>query len=141
MSTLTILAPLLVMGAITFALMFGMVINRRRAVMDKKVDTNALLLRGGANPWPPHVAQFGDAYQNSLELPVLFYVIVILAFITKQADFIFVALAWLFVLCRFVQAYVHTTSNTRKYRSYAFRAGALALFAMWIYFTLRLVTA
>ena len=42
---------------------------------------------------------------------MLFYVLTILAIITRHADFVFVALAWLFVLARLVQAYVHTTSN------------------------------
>lgn len=140
MSTLAILAPLLAMAALTFVLMFGMVITRRRAVMDKKVDPMDLLVRG-KNPWPPQVAQFGDAYQNSLELPILFYALMILAFVTKQADVIFIALAWAFVFCRAAQAYVHTTSNMRKYRSWAFRAGAIVLFAIWILFTARLVSA
>ena len=141
MSTFTILAPLLAMAAITFVLMFGMVITRRRAVMDKKTDPKDLLVRGGGNPWPPQAAQFSDAYQNSLELPVLFYVVVVLAFVTRQADFIFVVFAWLFVLFRIVQAYIHATSNTRKYRSLAFRAGALTLMLMWVWFALRLATA
>ena len=141
MSTLAILAPLLAMAALTFILMFGMVLTRRRAVLDKKVKPKDLLIRGGNNPWPPQAAQFGDAYQNSLELPILFYAVVMLAFITRQADIIFVALAWIFVLCRLVQAYVHTTSNVRKYRSLAFRAGALVLFALWILFTVRLAIA
>ena len=141
MSTLAILAPLLAQAAITFALMLGMVLTRRRAVMDKKVKPKDLLIRGGNNPWPPQAAQFSDAYQNSLELPILFYAVVILAFVTRQADIIFVTLAWVFVLCRATQAYVHTTSNTRKYRSWAYRAGALTLFAMWILFTARLVSA
>jgi hypothetical protein len=141
MSTLAILAPLLAMAAITFVLMFGMVLTRRRAVMDKKTDPKDLLVRGGKNPWPPQAAQFGDAYSNSFELPAVFYALVIVAFITKQADTIFVALSWAFVLCRAVQAYVHTTSNTRKYRSYAFRAGALVLFAVFLLLTFRLATA
>lgn len=141
MSTLTILAPLLVMAAITFVLMFGMVITRRRAVMDKQVDPKDLLVRGGKNPWPAKPAQFSDAYSNSLELPLLFYAVVILAFITRQADFIFVLLAWLFVFCRAAQAYIHTTSNARKYRSYAFRAGALTLVVMWVWFAIRLIAA
>ncbi len=138
MTPLFALAPLLAMAAITFVLMFGMVITRRRAVMDKKTDPKDLLLRGGKNPWPPQAAQFSDAYQNSLELPILFYAVFILAIVMRQTDFVFVALAWLFVLCRAVQAYVHTTSNTRKYRSYAFRGGALVLLAMWILFAVRL---
>ncbi len=141
MSTLTILAPLLAMAAITFFLMFGMVVTRGRAVMDRQVDPNDLLIRGGKNPWPAKPAQFSDAYSNSLELPLLFYVVVILAFIARQADFIFLILAWIFVLFRVLQAYVHTTTNTRKYRSYAFRGGALTLLVLWIWFTLRLIGA
>jgi hypothetical protein len=138
MGTLTILAPLLVQVAITFVLMFGMVITRRRAVMDKKVDPKDLLLRGGANPWPPKPAQFSDAYQNSLELPVVFYALVIVGYVSREADLVFVVLAWTFVACRVVQAYIHVTSNTRKYRSLSFRAGALALFAMFIWLTVHI---
>ncbi|MBY0531383.1 MAG: MAPEG family protein [Xanthobacteraceae bacterium] len=140
MTTLTILAPLLAMAALTFFLMFGMVLTRRRAVMDKKTNPKDLLIRGGKNPWPPQAAQFSDAYQNALELPVVFYVLVIVAFATRQADAVFVALAWAFVACRAVQAYVHTTSNTRKYRSYAFRSGALVAFAMFLLLAYRLAT-
>jgi hypothetical protein len=141
MSTFAILSPLLAMAAITFILMFGMVLTRRRAVMDKKVDPKDLLVRGGKSPWPAQVAQFGDAYQNSLELPIVFYAVVIVAFVTRQADIIFVVLAWLFVAFRAAQAYVHTTTNMRKYRSYAFRGGALTLFAIFLLLTLRLATA
>lgn len=134
------LSPLIAMAAITFVLMFGMVLTRRRAVMEKKTNPKDLLVRGGKNPWPPRAAQFSDAYQNSLELPILFYVVMFLAVIAGSIDNIFLTFAWLFVLCRAVQAYVHTTSNTRKYRSYAFRAGALVLFAMWILFSVRLIS-
>jgi hypothetical protein len=141
MSTLAILAPLLAQAAITFVLMLGMVLTRRRAVLDRKVKPKDLLLRGGDNPWPPQAAQFSDAYQNSLELPILFYAVVILAFITRQADIIFVALTWIFVLCRAAQAYVHATSNVRKYRSLAFRAGGLVLFAIWVLLAIRLAIA
>jgi hypothetical protein len=140
MSMFAFFAPLIAMAALTFALMFGMVVTRRRAVLDKKVDPKDLLIRG-TNPWPAQVAQFGDAYQNALELPILFYALMILIFVTRLADPIFIALAWAFVLCRFVQAYVHTTSNIRKYRSWAYRGGSLVLFAMWILFTARLVSA
>lgn len=132
------LAPLIAMAALTFVLMFGMVLTRRRAVMDKKTNPKDLLVRGGKNPWPPQAAQFSDAYLNSLELPILFYAVFILAIIAGSIDNIFLVLAWLFVLCRAAQAFIHTTSNTRKYRSLAFRAGALVLFAMWVLFTIQL---
>ncbi len=54
--------------------------------------------------WPPHVAQVSNAYQNQLELPVLFYVLTILAWITRQADLLFVLLAWVFVALRLLHA-------------------------------------
>jgi hypothetical protein len=133
MTTFAVLAPLFVQVFITFVLMFGMVVTRRRAVMDKKVDPKDLLLRGGGNPWPPKAAQFSDAYQNSLELPVVFYALVIVALVTKEADLVFVVLSWLFVFFRVVQAYIHTGANIRKYRSLSFRAGALTCFAMFVW--------
>lgn len=137
MTTFSVLAPLLAQIFITFVLMFGMAITRRSAVRDRQVDPKDLALRGG-NPWPRQAAQFGDAYQNALELPVVFYALVLVAFVTKEADIVFVVLSWLFVLCRVVQGYIHTTSNVRQYRSLAFRAGALVLFVMLIWLTVHI---
>jgi hypothetical protein len=141
MSNLIVLGPLLAMAAITFILMFGMVLARTRAVKEKKTNPKDLLVRGGKNPWPPQAAQFSDAYQNSLELPIVFYALSILTLMTGYANTTFVVLSWLFVLCRAVQACIHVTSNTRKYRSYAFRGGALVLFAIWAALTYRLIVS
>jgi hypothetical protein len=141
MSNLIVLGPLLAMALLTFILMFGMVLTRTRAVKEKKTNPKDLLVRGGKNPWPPQAAQFSDAYQNSLELPIVFYALSILTLLTGYANTTFVVLSWLFVLCRVVQAYIHVTSNTRKYRSYAFRAGALTLFVIWVALAYRLVVS
>lgn len=141
MSNLAVLGPLLTMALITFILMFGMVLTRRKAVAEKKTDPKDLLVRGGKNPWPPQAAQFSDAYQNSLELPILFYALSILTLMTGYANTTFVVLSWLFVACRAVQSYIHVTTNARKYRSYAFRTGALVLFAIWVALTYRLVVS
>jgi hypothetical protein len=141
MNNFIVLGPLLAMALLTLILMFGMVLTRTSAVKSKKTNPKDLLVRGGKNPWPPQAAQFSDAYQNSLELPILFYALSILTLMTGYANTTFVVLAWLFVLCRAVQAYIHVTSNTRKYRSYAFRAGALVLFAIWIALAYRLAVS
>ncbi len=55
--------------------------------------------------------QFAYAFSNQFELPVLFYVLTILSIITHHADLVFVVLAWIFVIFRVLQAYVHVTSN------------------------------
>ena len=49
-------------------------------------------------------------------MPVLFYVLTVLAVITKQADLLFVLLAWVFVLSRLAHAYIHVTSNDLRLR-------------------------
>ena len=56
------------------------------------------------------------ASSNQFELPVLFYVLTILAIITKHADFLFVVMAWIFVLSRLAHAFVHVTSNNLELR-------------------------
>ena len=57
------------------------------------------------------IQQVGNSLTNQFELPVLFYVLTILAIITKHADFLFVVMAWIFVLTRLAHAYIHVTSN------------------------------
>ena len=61
--------------------------------------------------WPARTQQVGNCFANQFELPVLFYVLTILAIITRHADVVFVVLAWVFVLSRLAHAIVHTTSN------------------------------
>jgi hypothetical protein len=130
------LAPLFVQVALTFAILLGMSLTRRRALLDKKVKSKDIALR--QPKWPAQPTQFANAYLNLFELPLLFYVLTLLVLFTRQADLLFVCLSWIFVVCRAVQAYVHVTSNTQPYRSYAFRAGAAALLAMWVVFLLRI---
>jgi hypothetical protein len=65
-------------------------------------------------------------------------VIVILAWITKQADLFFVLLSWVYVVLRILQAWVHTTSYRVEQRGLAFGASAIVLMIMWIVFALRI---
>ena len=74
-------------------------------------------------------------------MPLLFYVVVILAVFTRTADLIFVVLSWLFVLARLAHAYVHTTSNHVPTRFNVFAVGVLVLLVMWILFAFKILTA
>ena len=67
--------------------------------------------------------------------------LVILAWITKHADLIFVVMAWIFVLLRIGHAYIHTTSNHVPTRFRIFAAGVLVLLLMWIIFAVRILLA
>jgi hypothetical protein len=50
-----------------------------------------------------------------------------------------VMLSWVFVVCRFAHAGVFVTSNDLKARSLVWFAGVLVLFAMWLYFALKIM--
>jgi hypothetical protein len=82
--------------------------------------------------WPPRVLQIGNAFHNQLELPILFYVVVLLALQTQTLDVVLLVLSWMFVLSRLVHAYVHVTSNRLDRRTGVFGVGAIALLLMWV---------
>ena len=48
-------------------------------------------------------------------------------------------LSWVFVVTRFVHAGIFVTSNNVQQRSMAWLAGVLVLFAMWLYFALKVL--
>ena len=99
MSIPMILLPLFVQVLLTFAL--GVLAGgpaRAGACAAARSSRSDIALR--EPNWPQHALQVGNAFSNQFELPVLFYVLTILAIITRQADLLFVVLAWVFVLSR-----------------------------------------
>jgi len=91
--------------------------------------------------WPGRATQFGYAFANQFELPVLFYVLTILEIMTRHADLLFVILAWIFVVMRILQATVHVTSNNVRVRGAFYGVGALVLLIMWVIYIVRIVLA
>lgn len=139
MSIQMILAPLFVQVALTFVIMFWMGALRVAAVRGGEVKARDIALR--EPNWPPQVLKIANAYHNQLELPVLFYVLTVLAIITRHADLMFVLLAWVFVVLRVLHAVVHVTDNFVPRRGLLFMAGAIVLAVMWAIFSFRILLA
>ena len=106
-----VLLPLFVEVILTFVLLFWTASRRTEAVDNGTRTANVL--------------------PSQLELSVLFYVLTILAWDTHHAGTIFVALAWLFVVLRLIQAIIHVTDNDVRRRGLAFIVGAVVLAIMW----------
>jgi len=68
---------------------------------------------------------------NLYEAPVLFYAIVIIAFVTNQSGTAPVILAWTFTALRVAHSYVHLGSNRLLLRFRLFLASLLVLTALW----------
>ena len=137
MSVQAVLLPVFVQVILTFVLLFWMGKVRTNAVGSGEVKIKDIALR--QPNWPTQPTQISNAYENQFELPVLFYLLTILAWLTRQADLLFVVLAWVFVALRVAHAYVHVTSNRVPRRFALFAAGAVILLVMWIIFAARLL--
>ena len=137
MSIQAVLLPLFVLVLLTFVLGFWAAYLRVQAVRNREVHPRDVALR--EPNWPPRVLKVVYAFQNQLELPLLFYVLTILAWITRQADLLFLVLAWIFVVLRILHAAVHVSSNNLAQRAILFIAGAVVLAAMWLIFALRIL--
>lgn len=137
MTTQMILAPLFVQVLLTFAIMLGMMFYRGRSLLSGETRLENIALR--EPNWPKRPTQFAYAFSNQFELPVLFYVLTILAMMTKHADLLFVIMAWIFVVFRVLQALVHVTGNNVRVRGATYGVGAIVLLVMWIIFIVRIM--
>jgi hypothetical protein len=68
---------------------------------------------------------------NLFEVPVLFYAVCLAAIFLHLSGSAMVFLAWGFVFCRVVQAFIHMTYNNVLHRMLAFFAGFAVVLAMW----------
>ena len=137
MSIPAILLPLFVQIALTFVLLFWMGALRVAAVRGRAVHPRDIALR--EPNWPPRILKIANAFHNQLETPVLFYLLSVLAIVTRHADLLFVVLAWVFVALRVIHALVHVTDNNVPRRGTVFIAGAIVLAMMWAIFVLRIL--
>jgi hypothetical protein len=133
----TVLLPLFVQVALIFALLTGLAVRRQAMFKRRELHPQDLAVRGAREPLP--VAQVAGSYQNQFEMPVLFFVLVILALFTRKADLVFVVMSWLFVLSRIAQAAIHVGPNVVPMRGMAFAVGVFVLMFMWIIFAIRIL--
>ena len=139
MSIRFILLPLFVEVLLTFGVMFGMMYFRTSSLQRGETRFADIALR--EPNWPVRATQFGYAFANQFELPVLFYVLTILEIITHSADLLFILLAWVFVAMRVLQSVVHVTNNNVRVRGAFYGVGALVLFIMWMIYIVRIAIA
>ena len=82
-----------------------------------------------------------DNLANLFEMPVLYFALVPLLLVTRSADVIEVALAWLFVGARVTHSYLHVVVRHVRTRFLAHVVGNAILSAMWLGFFVDMVAA
>lgn len=139
MTVQEVLLPLFLEVILTFALLFWLAPLRGRDFSSGVTRPENVALR--EPNWSQRSLQVGYSYSNQFELPVLFYVLTILAWVTRHADVIFVVLAWIFVIFRYLQAYVHVTSNHVRLRGAFFGVSAVVLAIIWVIYIVEMLTS
>lgn len=133
-----LIAAILAQGALALGLLWHLGTVRIPMVMKGEVRIDDIAL--DRNGWPERERQASNAFDNQFQLPVLFYVGAALA-LYFGPGIIEVVLAWLFVVTRYVHAFVHITDNHVIRRFTAYFAGLLLLCIFWLDLVVRLVLA
>jgi len=139
MTVQEVLLPLFVEVILIFLLMFGMAGLRTRDFSTGVARQDNIALR--EPNWSPRTLQVAYSFANQFELPVLFFVLTILAYITHKAGVVCVVLAWVFVIFRWLHAGVHVTSNKVRLRGALFIVSAIVLAIMWVIYIVQILTS
>lgn len=114
------------------------VVGRRRVGAVRSGEARVSQFRNRGDE-PGSSAASNANLMNQFELPVLFQVVCLALFATSGVSCVALALAWIFIVSRYVHAWVHLTTNRIRHRNPAFVVGAVVLAVLWIYFALHLL--
>lgn len=115
---------------LTLGLYISLAAAKSKAVALGQVDEARRALYEDA--WPDSVQKINNNIRNQFEVPILFYVVVIVLWQLGDIGLLVQALAWLFVVSRFMHAFIHTGSNIVLIRRRVFSFGTLIVFVMAI---------
>lgn len=76
---------------------------------------------------------------NLFEMPILFYVVVLMTYATDEVTWWSVGCAWAYVAARYVHSGVHLGSNDVLLRFRVYAASALVLGVLWLTLLVQLV--
>jgi hypothetical protein len=132
-----IFGPFFATVLLTFAVWVYMYVRRIRFITSLRISPKDLAIPGKlAQISPPEVSNPSDNFKNLFEIPVIFYVLVLYLYATKQVDFLYVNAAWIFVTFRFLHSIVHCTFNLIMLRFYLYLFSSLAVWFIMMRATL-----
>jgi len=135
-----ILYPVFAMFLLVVLVFLRMRAMRFAAVRNQQVNIKYYrAFEGASEPEPLRVVS--RHFNNLFEVPVLFYVGVIMTYITHQVSYWQVVCAWAYVALRYVHTYIHLTSNNVITRFSVYFASGIVLAVMWSTLLVQLLRA
>ena len=135
-----IFLPALAMAALTFVVWWRMFFSRVAQMKRERIHPQAVATsaQSAARLTDSRAA---DNFRNLFELPVLFYLALVVAAATGQVTMLTLSLAWIFVATRIVHSTIQCSYNKVMHRFRAYVAGGLVLWTLWAVLGLGLLRA
>ena len=132
-----ILLPIGALALLTFIVLINIPIRRFRAGFAGQI-TAADFKYGESARVPGEVSIPNRNYMKLLELPVLFYVVCLMFYVTQaQVGWLTLGLAWAYVACRALHSLIHLTYNNVAHRLRIFALSNFVLIGLWVVFFAR----
>lgn len=134
-----ILLPVVAMVVLTATVWCRLYVVRIREMRARRIRAQDLASRGAGTTLLANTGP-ADNFMNLFEMPVLFYVLMVLLYVTNLGDSLYLSLASSFVALRCAHSAIHVTYNRVMHRFLAYAASSAVLWIMWARFAFHLVT-
>jgi len=129
-----ILYPAVFQIVLTFILYVKNYLDNTKATKNRSVNFGFFKAYHG--DIPEYIAVSRQTLKNQFELPILFYLLISLIITFDVVTMVDIALAWVFVVSRYIHCFIRLTSNYVPRRAMLFMIGLLTLIISWIHFLL-----
>lgn len=130
MAQTAIFAPVFATMLLTFAVWVYMYVRRIHFITSQGLTPEQMAVPGAlAELSPPEVSNPSDNLKNLFEVPVIFYALALVLFVTNEVDSFYLAAAWVFVAFRALHSAVHCTFNLVMLR---FNLYLISTLAVWL---------
>lgn len=130
--------PALAMAGLTFVVWWRMYFMRIGQMKRERIHPQRVATSAQATALLTD-SRAADNFRNLFELPVLFYVGLVVAERIGMVDGLLLGLAWAFVGLRVVHSAIHVTYNKVMHRFIAYVAGGMVLWMLWAYLAIGLL--
>lgn len=132
MKPTVIFLPAMVLMLWTLTVLLLVPIRRVKAVMQGRLTAQDFS-HGESAQVPPDVALPNRIFMNLMEVPVLFYVTVVMAHLGQLVNEVTVGLAWAYVALRLVHSGIYFTYNHVGHRALVFGTSNVVVSVMICY--------
>ena len=122
--------PAVAMVALTFSVWLRMYFTRIAQMKRERIHPQAVATSAQAAAKLTD-SRGADNFRNLFELPVLFYLALVVAAQTGQVGVITLTLAWAFVALRVAHSVIQCGYNKVIHRFYTYLAGGIVLWTLW----------